>query len=249
MESIPLWLPALFFLIAAFYATVGFGGGSSYLAALSLIGLSYQTIPQTALVCNLIVSGGGVWHFHRAGHLRWKRMIPFVVLSVPMAYLGGRAPVSRELFLLLLGGSLFVAGMRMFLPVPRAGVFASMSTRGAWLVGVPVGAALGFLAGIVGIGGGIFLAPVLILTRWTDARGAAATAAVFILVNSGAGLAGQLSKGIFLDQMILPLALAVLLGGQIGSRLGSYRLPIEGVRRLLAALILFVSARILWGVL
>jgi uncharacterized membrane protein YfcA len=111
-----------------------------------------------------------------------------------------------------------------------------------------VGGALGFLAGLVGIGGGIFLAPVLILTGWTDARGAAATSAVFILLNSAAGLGGQLARGVFLDATIVPLALAVFLGGQVGSRLGSYHLPLAGVRRLLAALILFVSVRILWGI-
>lgn len=247
MESLPLWLPVLFFVIAAFYASVGFGGGSSYLAILALIGLSYTVIPQTALVCNLVVSAGGVWHFHRAGHLDWRRMAPFVVLSVPLAYLGGRIPVSRDVFFALLGASLLVAGLRMFLPMRREGIWSGISERTAWLIGLPVGAALGFLAGLVGIGGGIFLAPVLVLTGWMDARRAAATAAAFIFVNSAAGLAGQLGKGLHLDLMVLPLVVAVLIGGQLGSRMGAYRIPVGGVRRLLAGLIVVVSVRILWG--
>ena len=247
MESLPLWLPALFFVVAFFYASVGFGGGSSYLAILALIGLSHTVIPQTALVCNLVVSAGGVWHFHRAGYIDWRRMLPFVVLSVPMAYVGGRVPVGREVFFALLGGSLLVAGLRMFLPMRREGVWAGIAPRTAWLIGVPTGAALGLLAGLVGIGGGIFLAPVLILTGWMDARRAAAAAAVFILVNSAAGLAGQLGKGLHLDAMVLPLVFAVFIGGQLGSRMGAYRIPVGGVRRLLAGLIVVVSVRILWG--
>jgi len=249
MDAATFWLPALFFLIAAFYASVGFGGGSSYLAVLAIAGLPYRAIPQTALICNLIVSSGGVWHFFRGGHMRFHRVLPFVVLSVPMAYLGGRIPVGRTVFLVLLGASLFVAAVRMFLPQPRLGVLARMSDRTPWLVGIPVGGALGLLSGLVGIGGGIFLAPILILTGWSDARGTAAAAAVFILVNSLSGLVGQFSKGIFLDSSIFPLVIAVLLGGQIGSRLGAYRLPVAGVKRLLAGLILFVSVRILWSAL
>lgn len=247
MDAMPMWLPAVFFFIAMLYASVGFGGGSSYLAVLALMGLTYATIPQTALVCNLIVSAGGVWHFRRGGHLQWRRVLPFVVLSVPMAYVGGLVPIGQKSFMLLLAGSLLVAGMRMFLPMRAAGVFSSISSRAMWCVGLPLGAALGLLAGVVGIGGGIFLAPILILTGWASARATAATTAVFILVNSLAGLGGQFTKGVYVDELVIPLGIAVLLGGQIGSRMGSNRLPAGVVRRLTAALILFVSVRILWG--
>jgi len=249
MDAVWMWLPVLFFLIATFYASVGFGGGSSYLAVLALMGLSYTSIPQTALVCNIIVSAGGVWHFRRCGHLQWRRVLPFVVLSVPMAFVGGLIPVGQKVFMFLLGGSLLVAGARMFLPIRSAGAFSSIATRKMWIVGLPLGAALGLLSGLVGIGGGIFLAPVLILSGWADARATAATATVFILVNSLAGLGGQLAKGVYLDASIIPLGIAVFLGGQIGSRLGSSRLSGSSVRRLTGALILFVSFRILWGVL
>ncbi|MDH3217718.1 MAG: sulfite exporter TauE/SafE family protein [Candidatus Krumholzibacteria bacterium] len=248
METIPLWLPPLFFLIALLYATVGFGGGSSYLAVLALIGLPYQAIPQTALVCNLIVSAGGVWHFRRRGHLDLAKILPFVILSIPMAYLGGRLEVGRQFFMMLLGVSLLAAAARTFIPGQRgAATRRSLSVAKAYWVGLPVGGLLGLLAGVVGIGGGIFLAPVLLLSGWADAKQTAATASVFILVNSGAGLVGQVAKGVYLNEMILPLALAVILGGQIGSRVGSYHLPMMGVRRLIATLILLVSLRLIWG--
>jgi len=248
VDSFPFWLPVVFFLIATVYSTVGFGGGSSYLAVLALVGITYTVIPQTALVCNLVVAGVGVWYFVRNGQIDFPRVLPFLVLSIPMAYLGGRLPVARNLFMVLLGVSLFVAGLRTLLPPPRAGVFSGLSIRRGWIVGLPVGAALGFLSGLVGIGGGIFLAPVLILTGWGDARRTAAASALFILVNSAAGLTGQWVKGFHLDVMVLPLLFAVFLGGQIGARLASYRLPVSGVQRLLSVLILFVSVRVLWGV-
>lgn len=247
MDTIPLWLPFVFFLVAAVYSTVGFGGGSSYLAILALIGLSHVVIPQAALVCNLVVATGGVWHFHKQGHLDFRRVLPFVVLSIPMAFLGGTVPIERQLFMLLLGGSLFFAAVRMVLPENRVGAFTNLSVRATWIVGMLMGAALGFLSGVVGIGGGIFLAPVLIISGWGNARQTAGAAALFILVNSAAGLAGQVSKGVHMDMMLIPLVVAVLVGGQIGSRLGSHRLSVARVRHLLAALILFVSLRIVWG--
>jgi len=246
VEAIPLWLPLAFFVIALLYATVGFGGGSSYLAVLALIGIPYQSIPQVALICNLVVSGGGVWHFCRGGHLDLKKVLPFIVLSIPLAFLGGQIPIGRQLFMILLGVSLFAAGARTFLPQREFGS-EGLSPKHAWRVGLPIGAVLGFLSGLVGIGGGIFLAPVLILAGWANAKQAAAAAALFIIVNSAAGLSGQLSKGIYLDTMVIPLVVAVILGGQIGSRLGAYRLRVGGVRQLLAVLILFVSIRLIWS--
>lgn len=245
MEA-PLWLPFVFFAIAVVYSTVGFGGGSSYLAALAIVGLSYQVIPQTALVCNLIVSGGGVWHFYRGRHFDRERVVPFMFLSIPLAYLGGRIAIGRELFFILLGVSLVVAGARTFVPSGGNDGVRPLTTARAWMVGLPVGGALGFLAGLVGIGGGIFLAPVLLLTGWTNAKQTAAAASLFIFLNSAAGIVGQFSKGIHLDASIAPLALAVLAGGQFGSRLGAYRLPAHRVRRLLAVLILAIGLKLVW---
>ncbi len=199
MESIPFWLPFAFFAIALLYAMVGFGGGSSYLAVLALIGVSHTVIPQVALVCNIIVSGGGVWHFRRTGHLAFGKIAPFIAVSIPMAYLGGRIAVGQDVFIILLAVSLFAAGARTLMPSPDLRGLRHVSTVAAWRIGLPLGAVLGFFAGVVGIGGGIFLSPALILIRWADARGAAAAASVFVLVNSLSGLAGQFTKGIHVD--------------------------------------------------
>jgi uncharacterized membrane protein YfcA len=240
-----LWLPVAFFVIAFFYAAAGFGGGSAYLAVLAMSGIVYQSIPQTALVCNVVVTAGGVWHFHRAGHLELKRALPFFVLSIPAAYLGGRLQVGREVFYILLGLSLLAAGIHMMLPRSATGR-RDLSTAKEWLIGLPIGAALGFVSGVVGIGGGVFLAPILVLTGWATTKQTAATTSLFILVNSAAGLTGHLMKGPYIGWMIVPLAAAALVGGQIGSRAGSYRLSSAGVRRLLAAIIIVVGVRLLW---
>jgi len=245
IESMPLWLPVVFFVVAMVYAAAGFGGGSAYLAVLAFSGLPYQSLPQTALVCNVVVTVGGLWHFHRGGHLSLMRVLPFFVLSIPMAYVGGRFQVDRDFFYALLGVSLLAAGILMVIPRPESAVRAMSATK-EWLIGLPVGASLGLLSGVVGIGGGVFLAPFLLLSGWTTPKQTAAAASLFILVNSAAGLSGQLVKGSYLGWTTAVLALAAVVGGQIGSRTGSYRMSAVGVRRLLAAIIVVVGARLLW---
>ncbi len=243
--EIPIHLPIIFFFIALFYSLVGFGGGSSYLAVLVLVGLPYQDIPPMALICNLIVAAGGCWLFYKAGHLKLKNVLPFIILSIPMAYLGGRIMIGKELFCLLLGLSLFVVAVRMFLP---SGILESqkeISWRRAWIMGVPIGAVLGFLAGLVGIGGGIFLSPLLLLMKWVNVKEAAATASFFILVNSLAGLMGQVQKGVAQIHWLIPLGIAVFVGGQIGSRMGAFRVPKVRLQQMLAILVLYVSVKLL----
>jgi uncharacterized membrane protein YfcA len=244
----PLWVPLAFFLAAIVYAAAGFGGGSAYLAVLSVSGLPYQSMPQTALLCNVAVSIGGVWHFHRGGHLAFKRVLPFFVLSTPLAFAGGRIQIDRELFSVLLGVSLFAAGIHMLIPRPEAAVRVMSASR-QWVIGLPVGGALGFLSGLVGIGGGVFLAPVLLIFGWTTPKQTAATASLFIFVNSVAGLTGQVVKGAYIGWMSLALVVAAVLGGQIGSRTGAYRMSSANIRRLLAAVIMVVGGRLLWKAL
>ena len=239
------WLPTIFFLIAFFYSMVGFGGGSSYLAVLALTGVSHKEIPVIALICNIIVAAGGLWHFYRAGHLRWKTVLPFVVLSVPMAYIGGRLEISKDLFRLLLGFSLLVASVRLFLSSKQIEKAVEVPHLKRWLVGIPAGGTLGFLSGLVGIGGGIFLSPMLILLRWANAKEAAGAASLFITVNSLAGLAGHLEKYAPDFRTVLPLAVAVFLGGQIGSRFGAYKVSNKKLEQILAAFILYVSVRLI----
>jgi uncharacterized membrane protein YfcA len=187
----------------------------------------------------------------RAGLVSWRRLVPLLALSVPAAWVGGTLPVSKHLFLVLLGSSLLVAGILLLVQPER-----EMEPRRATLVGPAVAGPIGLLSGIVGIGGGIFLAPVLHLIGWDRTRRVAATASIFILANSIAGLGGQLTK-IAGDPALIeaaagywPLALTVFVGGQIGSRAGVQLLPPAWLRRLTALLILYVSIRILlqvWG--
>jgi len=245
LTSIPLWLPAVFFLVAFFYSMVGFGGGSSYLAILALIGLSYQSIPPIALVCNLIVVTGGCWHFYRAGYLKLNIVLPFVILSIPMAYWAGTLVISKQVFALLLGVSLLCVAVRMFLPNSSSKEKKVVSTKQAWLVGIPVGALLGFLAGLVGIGGGIFLSPLLLLMNWGNIKQAAATASFFIFANSLAGLLGQMQKGTPDFSFLLPLAIAVFIGGQLGSRFGAYKVPKVRLQQLLGIFVLYVGIRLI----
>jgi hypothetical protein len=244
-------LAPLFFLTALVYSMAGFGGGSTYLALLALFAFPYTLMPKVSLLCNLIVVSGGCWFFYRSGHFSFKRIIPFIVTSIPMAYWGGSLRIGKTLFIWLLGISLGIAALRMLLSEKTFETKIVLSWKKAWLVGIPVGALLGFLSGLVGIGGGIYLSPLLLFLGWANSKQAAAAASFFILVNSMAGLTGQLTKGVPIveGQWILPLLVAVFLGGQIGSRLGSRRIPKLALQRVTAALILFISIRLLWRVL
>jgi uncharacterized membrane protein YfcA len=242
-------LPVLFFATALLYAAVGFGGGSTYNALLVLYGVDYRILPTIALACNIIVVTGGVWRFSRSGSLSLKRMLPFILTSTPAAWIGGRIPVSEALFIGLLGAALLLSGLRLLL-IPQPSNKSPTEQGTNWPVSLSVGAAIGILSGMVGIGGGIFLAPILYLMKWGTARQIAAACSLFILVNSLSGLAGQLTK--LSDLAILetalpywPLIVSVFVGGQIGSWIGSDRLNANWMKRLTAALILYVAARLL----
>ncbi|MBI4224390.1 MAG: sulfite exporter TauE/SafE family protein [Deltaproteobacteria bacterium] len=250
MESIFYVLP-LFFLTALVYASAGLGGGSTYLALLTLFGFSYGDIPKIALLCNLVVVAGGLYHYLRAGLLPFGKILPLVLTSIPLAYLGGRIPVSQELFLFLLAIALAAAGVRLLLTGEPLLKTKGISPRGLWITGLSSGGALGFLSGLVGIGGGIFLAPLLYFLGWGTGRQIAAAASFYIFVNSAAGLAGQFAKSDFSwpGGLVFPLLLAVFAGGQIGSRVSLGFLPLAGLRKITASLILFVSFRIFLGLL
>lgn len=245
-------LTLFFLLTAGLYASVGFGGGSTYIALLALADLDYRLIPIIALLCNIIVVTGGTFRFHTCGLIEWGRIWPILALSLPAAWLGGLVPINREGFLLLLGLSLVIAA-GLILAEPLLGRArpdqSGASGQSRWFIPL-IGAGIGFLSGMVGIGGGIFLAPILLLSNWSDSRRVAATASIFILVNSLSGLAGQLSKsgwdqGIEAIYSYWPLFVAVFIGGQIGSFLASKALPEIWIKRLTALLILYVAMRIL----
>ena len=241
------WLPPAFFGTALLYASVGFGGGSTYNARLALAGFDYKLLPIVSLCCNVVVVSGSTIRFARAGTMPWRRALVLSLIAAPLAFLGGLTPLREATFLLLLGLSLVGAGLALRLP--RAG--EGEPGRAARAMPLAV-APLGYLAGLVGIGGGIFLAPLLHLARWDGARRIAATTSLFILINSLAGLVGQLAKngpqtfGVALAGA-LPLLVAVVLGGQLGSLLALRWLPERVIRWLTAALTIWAGSRLLIG--
>lgn len=243
----PYELLLFFFLIAMLYASVGFGGGSSYLALLSLYSFEYQFLKLTALLCNIVVVSGGVYIFYKKGFIKWKKIIPLVIVSVPLAFLGGKMRLEESTFFVLLGLTLCISGLMVFI-VPKKPITEQESSDSSNITSASIGGGIGFLSGLVGIGGGIFLAPVLHLMRWETPKIIAATASFFILVNSLAGISGQLSNGYTIPylQLLYSLMIAVFLGGQIGSRLGAGIFSPNLVRRLTAVLIMFVGLRLLF---
>jgi uncharacterized membrane protein YfcA len=240
-------LALAFFVTALLYSAAGFGGGSTYTALLVLGGTDYRAVPILSLLCNVAVVSLGTWRFARAGHVEWRRLWPLCVTSVPAAWIGGRLMIGETLFVGLLGTTLLAAGLVMLWQPAWQREGPPIAAGPAVQAGA--GAALGLLAGVVGIGGGIFLAPLLYLLRWGPPKRIAAACAVFILVNSLAGLAGQASKGLAAAGSVIGdywmLFPAVALGGLLGSSLGSGRLDPKWVRVLTSLLVLYVAARLL----
>jgi uncharacterized membrane protein YfcA len=238
-------LAILFGLVALVYASVGFGGGSSYTALLTFTGIDPKLIPVISLCCNIVVVTGGAIRFWRARLIEWRAALPLVLVSAPLAFLGGLTPLKDMTFLMILGSSLLLSAFALMLPQERLP---------HWNVPKPLvlglSAVVGLLAGLSGIGGGIFMTPVLHLIRWADAKHIAAFASLYIFANSITGLAGQLQKtGVqaFVEPTATfwPLLLAVLIGGQLGSALGIRLFSTIWLRRVTALLVGYASVRLL----
>lgn len=237
------WLIPLVFLIALLYASVGHGGASGYLAALSWFGWPPNEMATTALTLNVLVAGVALATLIRAGYLSWRLTWPFVAASIPAAALGGAWKVSAPLYALLLSGSLLVAALRLMMRARDDHAQAPRSPAPA--MSLPVGGVIGWLSGVVGIGGGIFLSPVLLLCRWATLKQAAASSACMIVLNSAAALAGRLATGSMAYGNVWPLALAALGGGVIGSRLGANHFSGTLLKRMLAIALLVASLKLL----
>ena len=237
------YLPILFFIIALFYSSVGFGGGSSYLALMSLFISDFYEIRSTALILNICVVTLGTSIFIRNRVFNLKLFWPFLISSIPLAYLGAQLKLSQTSFFLILGGSLIVSGCFMLLRYVQAKLISHEFKLTKKLA---LGGSIGFLAGVSGIGGGIFLSPVLNLLNWKDPRTVASLASIFILVNSLAGLVGLTTAGTFQvdGQLIWKLVLAVLLGGGIGSFLSNKKFSLRILGGLTALLVIYVGARL-----
>jgi len=225
-------------LVAAFvYASVGHGGASAYLAAMALAGIAPQEMRPVALALNVLVSAMATWKFWRAGHFRWRLFWPFAVTSIPLAYVGGAVTLPGNAYKVLVGVVLLYAGWQLWASGAKGAEMRAVRPVPVWTA-MPVGAGLGILSGLTGVGGGIFLSPLLLLLGWAGTKETSAVAAPFILVNSVAALAaGFISRGMALPDYAAYLAVAVLLGGWFGAEYGAKRFANPLVRRFLAVVL------------
>ena len=227
--------------VAFLYSSVGHAGASGYIAVMTLASLSPAVIKPSALVLNILVASIGTWQFQRAGHFRWSLFWPFALLSIPLAFVGGYLNLPTHLFKILVGIVLLFSALYFFWSPDNddAGPGPSLP------IAIGSGGVLGFFAGLTGTGGGIFLTPLLLVMRWARTKNAAATSALFILVNSIAGLAGNASSTGNIPALVWPLAGAALVGGAAGSYFGSRRFPPATIKRLLAAVLVIAGLKLL----
>ena len=228
--------------VAFLYSSVGHAGASGYIAVMTLCGLSATFIRPTALVLNILVAAIGSFQFWRAGYFSWRLFWPFALLSIPTAYLGGYLPLPAQVLKILIGAVLLFSAVRLFF---RQGDPPDVAPPIVPLA-VGMGAGIGFLSGLTGTGGGIFLTPLLLFCSWASIRGAAAVSALFILVNSIAGLAGYISSGRPIPNFAWILAVAAVIAGTLGSHLGSQRFPVRTISVILATVLVLAGCKLIF---
>tara|TARA_B100000029_G_scaffold58309_1_gene52624 strand:+ start:3267 stop:4010 length:744 start_codon:yes stop_codon:yes gene_type:complete len=240
-----LILAILFLVTAILYSSVGFGGGSTYLALLLIWGIPYSIFPLIALSCNIVVVTGNCFNYIRAGNLKLKLLIPYLIGSIPLAYIGGAIPIEKKLFEILLFLVLATAGTSLLFNFKSYDDREKSYRKIPIPISIIIGGILGFASGIVGIGGGIFLSPILFLMRAGKAKHIVTTASLFILINSISGIIGQLTKNDVLMQLsnYWYLIVVAIIGGQIGNFLNLKIFPVRILALLTASLVLFVALR------
>ena len=244
-------LTVLFFITAILYSSVGFGGGSTYLALMLIWEIPYYIFPIIALFCNIIVVSGNSINFVRSGNIKLKLILPYLIGSIPFAFIGASISLEKEIFEILLFLVLIIAGLFLLL---ESNIYNKKNLKINSIptfISIFIGSSIGFVSGIVGIGGGIFLSPILFLLKAGYPKHITSAASLFILINSIFGVAGQLTKEIVLDEFLnyWPLFLAVLIGGQIGSYLNIRFLSNKALALFTSLLIIFVAIRLGFRVL
>ena len=235
----------LFIVTATLYSSVGFGGGSTYLALLFIWGIPYYIFPVIALCCNIIVVSGNCFNYIRAGNLNLKLLIPYLIGSIPLAFIGGSLPIEKKLFEILLFSVLAIAGILLLFNFKSYDDKEASYKKIPIVISILIGGVLGFVSGVVGIGGGIFLSPILFLIRAARPKHIVTAASVFILINSISGIIGQLTKNAVLTEIqnYWFLLLAVLIGGQVGNFLNLKIFPTRILAFITAILVIFVAIR------
>ena len=238
-------LSILFFVTAVLYSSVGFGGGSTYLALLLIWGVPYFIFPVIALSCNIIVVSGNCFNYIRAGNLNLKLLIPYLIGSIPLAFIGGSLLIEKRLFEILLFLVLTTAGVLLLLNFKSYDDKEENYIKIPIPVSISIGGVLGFISGVVGIGGGIFLSPILFLIRAGRPKHIVTTASLFILINSVSGIIGQLTKNAVINEIpnYWYLLVAVLIGGQLGNFLNLRIFPTRILALVTAILVIFVAVR------
>ena len=236
-------LAVCIFIAALLYSSVGHGGASGYLAAMALFGLAPAVMRPTALILNLLVAAIATVQFARAGHFSWRLFWPFAAGSIPFAFVGGTITLPAPIYKQLLGVVLLFAAYRLFLS-PRAGSDADLRRMPIPLA-IAIGCVIGLLSGLTGVGGGIFLSPLLLVGRWASPKPTAAISAAFIWVNSASGLLGHLAGVHEIPAVAALWAIAAVTGGAIGAGFGSRRLAGLTLRRLLAVVLVVAGFKML----
>jgi hypothetical protein len=237
-------LSLLILLAAALYSSVGHAGASGYLAAMALFGLAPATMKPTALCLNILVATIATFRFYRAGCFSWPLFWPFAVASIPLAFVGGAITLPTNVYKQIVGATLLYAAFRLFFFTQAKADAAAMRSV-PFMSAILLGALIGFLSGLTGVGGGIFLSPLLLLMGWADTRRTAGVSAAFILVNSIAGLLGNFSNVQALPRALPYFALAAVVGGLVGSEFGSRRLASVTIRRLLAVVLVVAGVKMI----
>ncbi|QDV91110.1 Sulfite exporter TauE/SafE [Phycisphaerae bacterium RAS2] len=236
-------LPVAFFVAALLYSSVGHAGASAYLAVMALASIEPAVMKPTALTLNILVAAVASYNFRQAGHFSWRLFWPFAVTSIPCAYLGGAMTAPPTAYKYVVGAVLLFAAFRMFAKPTEMHLRDLRPPRA--LIAFPLGAIIGFLSGLTGVGGGIFLSPLLVMAGWASIRTASGVAALFIFVNSSAGLLGMGNSLSRVPPEILFWQPVALLGGFLGSYWGSRRLPVVALRRLLAVVLIIAGAKMI----
>ena len=236
-------LAAAIFVVALLYSSVGHAGASGYIAVLTLFGFGVEVIRPTALMLNILVAAIGFIQWWRGGHFVWSLFWPFALFSVPAAFLGGWLHVPAHYLKIVIGLVLWFSAWRLLSRKEDPPDISSPARP----VAIASGAGIGFLSGLTGTGGGIFLTPLMLFCRWAKVKEAAAVSALFILLNSSSGLAGYVKSGRELPDFAWPLAVVVAVGGFIGSHLGSRHLPVRGISVLLAVVLVIAGTKLVLG--
>ena len=244
LETEHIWLFLIILPIVAFlYASVGHGGASGYLALMAIFSFAPETMKPTALLLNLFVAGIAFYHYYKAGHFNKKLFIAFAMSSIPLAFLGGMIELDASIYKKILGVLLIFAILKMLNVFGKEGAF--IKDVKLWQ-GLIVGGVIGFFSGLIGIGGGIILTPIILLLHWGRMKEAAAVSALFIWVNSASGLAGQFISGNTVSSQSFVLVAVALFGGFIGSYYGSKKFGNKFLRYMLALVLIIASVKLLF---